>query len=202
MRDQFLEQAGGGHGFPEGSTGEGGTKVPIYQRVARRVLDKDDEAIGGDRDGDKPGDDQFDEPRRPGLARSRAWPWVVAALAVALAVVAWVGFSYRQGGRTAATMPPAQVTVSKPLLRDVDTRIGLLGQFSAINRVELRAQVGGTLTEIHFQDGQIVHQSDLLFVIDPRPYEVKLARANALLATASARLGLAASELGRAQTLQ
>jgi hypothetical protein len=60
--------------------------------------------------------------------------------------------------------------VSRPLVRDVDTRIGLLGQFSAIDRVELRAQVGGTLTEIHFQDGQIVHKGDLLFAIDPRPY--------------------------------
>jgi membrane fusion protein, multidrug efflux system len=204
MRDQFLEQAGGGHGFPEGSTGEGETKLPIYQRVARRVLDKDGALIGEDRQEGKASDDRLDaaEPRRPGVARSQAWPWVAAGVAVALAVVAWIGFSYRQGGRTAATMPPAQVTVSKPLVRDVDTRIGLLGQFSAINRVELRAQVGGTLTEIHFRDGQIVHQGDLLFVIDPRPYEVKLARANALLQTASARLGLAASELGRAQTLQ
>ncbi len=99
-------------------------------------------------------------------------------------------------------MPLARVTVSQPLVRNVDTRIGLLGQFSAINRVELRAQVGGTLTEIHFQDGQIVNKGDLLFVIDPRPYEIRLARANALLQTASARLALATSELTRAQSLQ
>ena len=78
----------------------------------------------------------------------------------------------------------------------------MLGQFSAINRVELRAQVGGTLTEIHFQDGQIVNKGDLLFVIDPRPYEIKLARANAQLQTASARFALATSELARAQSLQ
>jgi hypothetical protein len=44
---------------------------------------------------------------------------------------------------------------------------GFLGQFSAIDRVGVRAQVGGTLTEIHFKDGQIVHKGDLLFVIDP-----------------------------------
>src|SRR6476659_3843150 len=99
-------------------------------------------------------------------------------------------------------MPPAQVTVSKPLVRDVDARIGLLGQFSAVDRVELRAQVGGTLTEIHFKDGQIVHKDDLLFVIDPRPYEIKLAKATAPLRTASARFALATSELLRAQELQ
>jgi membrane fusion protein, multidrug efflux system len=91
--------------------------------------------------------------------------------------------------------------VSKPLARDVDTRIGMLGQFSAIDRVELRAQVGGPLTEIHFKDGQIVHKGDLLFMIDPRPYEIKLAKATAQLQTASARFALASVQLGRAQTL-
>ncbi len=120
----------------------------------------------------------------------------------ALAALFWVGFSYREGAQpVSATMPPAQVTVSKPLLLDIDTRIGLLGQFSAVDRVELRAQVGGTLTEIHFKDGQIVHKGDLLFVIDPRPYEIKLAKATAQLQTASARFALATSQLFRAQTL-
>ncbi len=141
-----------------------------------------------------------EETRRPAAARSTAWPWVVGA--AVLAAVFWVGFSHGEGSQTvSATMPPAQVTVSNPLARDVDTRIGLLGQFSAIDRVELRAQVGGTLTEIHFKDGQIVHKSDLLFMIDPRPYEIKLAEATAQLQTASARFALASVQLGRAQTL-
>src|SRR5258705_11529020 len=73
---------------------------------------------------------------------------------------------------------------------------------SAIDRVELRAQVGGTLTEIHFQDGQIVHKGDLLFVIDPRPYEIRLAQAKAQLQTATARVALANSQLARAQSLR
>jgi multidrug efflux system membrane fusion protein len=128
---------------------------------------------------------------------------VAGTALAALAALIWIGFVHRPGSLAGpAQMPPARVTVSKPLVRDVDTRIGMLGQFSAIDRVELRAQVGGTLTEIHFQDGQIVHKGDLLFVIDPRPYQVRLARANALLQTASARFALASNELGRAQTLQ
>ena len=45
--------------------------------------------------------------------------------------------------------------------------------------VDLRAQVGGTLTKIAFQDGQIVHQGDLLFVIDPRPFQIQLDQASA-----------------------
>jgi len=88
------------------------------------------------------------------------------------------------------------------LRRQVDVRAGFLGQFSAIDRVELRAQVGGTLTEIHFKDGQIVHRGDLLFVIDPRPYEIKLEQAKAALDTATARTALANNQLYRAQSLK
>jgi membrane fusion protein, multidrug efflux system len=127
----------------------------------------------------------------------------VGPAALALAALLWVGFSYREGGQAAAVpMPPASVTVSPPLLREVDTRIGFLGQFLPVDRVELRAQVGGTLTELHFKDGQIVHKGDLLFVIDPRPYEIKLAEATAQLRTASSRFALANSELIRAQALK
>ncbi len=140
---------------------------------------------------------------RSGQRRFRAWRWAGAATLTGLAMLIWFGLAHRPGSpANPPGAPPAHVTVSTPLVRPVDTRLGVLGQFSAINRVELRAQVGGTLTEIHFQDGQIVHQGDLLFVIDPRPYEIKLARANALLQTAQARYALATSELGRAQTLQ
>jgi membrane fusion protein, multidrug efflux system len=42
--------------------------------------------------------------------------------------------------------------VSKPLERELDSSLGFLGQFSAVDQVELRAQVGGTLTGIHFKD--------------------------------------------------
>src|SRR2546428_8546047 len=51
-----------------------------------------------------------------------------------------------------------QVVVSKPLVQDIDTRLGFLGQFAAVSQVELRAQVGGTLTGIFFKDGDIVRK--------------------------------------------
>jgi RND family efflux transporter MFP subunit len=130
----------------------------------------------------------------------------MAAAGVALAVLAaftCVGFFHYKEARAVA--PPAAlpiVTVSKPLQRAVDTRLGFLGQFSAVDRIEVRAQVGGTLTEIHFKDGQIVHKGDLLFVIDPRPYEIKLAQANAQLQTAKARVAFANNQLTRAQSLR
>jgi RND family efflux transporter MFP subunit len=94
------------------------------------------------------------------------------------------------------------VVVSKPLERELDSSLGFLGQFSAVDYVELRAQVGGTLTGIHFKDGDIVHQGDLLFTIDSRPYEIRLAQATAQLETGSARLELAKRELYRAQELK
>jgi multidrug efflux system membrane fusion protein len=136
----------------------------------------------------------------------RRRPWRTAAIG-AVAVLglgaAYFGFAASKQSQAVARPTPAPaVTVSQPLQREVDTRAGFLGQFSAIDRVELRAQVGGTLTEIHFKDGQLVHKGDLLFVIDPRPYEIRLAQANAALETAQARVALANNQLSRAQSLK
>jgi membrane fusion protein, multidrug efflux system len=103
--------------------------------------------------------------------------------------------------KAAASPPPAEVTVSLPLQRALDARMEFLGQFAALNQVELRAQVGGVLTQIHFKDGDVVRKGQLLFQIDPTPYEIKLSQANAALVSASARLDLANHELARAQTL-
>src|SRR6266404_5155287 len=206
MREQFLDELGGVRVPPESSKGAGRTKVSIDETVAGHPPNGHGEpAVEDWADGPMNEISNWSDtegPRRSAAARSTAWPWVVGAAVTALTAVFWVSFSDRGGGQTSsAERPPPQVTVSKPLARDVDTRIGLLGQFSAIDRVELRAQVGGTLTEIHFQDGQIVHKGDLLFMIDPRPYEIKLAKATAQLQTASARFALASVQLSRAQTL-
>jgi multidrug efflux system membrane fusion protein len=144
--------------------------------------------------------------RQPGRAGWKTSPWKTWGTVAALLIVAGLGYwadPFRKSGPTAAAAAAAlPVTVSKPLQRDVDVRLGFLGQFSAVNRVELRAQVGGTLTEIHFQDGEIVHKGDLLFVIDPRPYEIRLAEAKAQLQTATARVALANNQLSRAQSLR
>src|SRR5439155_5787792 len=144
----------------------------------------------------------LDEPaQRP---RRRTWRTAaIVAATVLAALLVYVGFAPRRGSQAVAVPTPAPlVTVSQPLQREVDTRAGFLGQFSAIDRVELRAQVGGTLTEIHFKDGQIVHKGDLLFVIDPRPYEIRLEQAKAALQTATARVALASNQLTRAQSLK
>jgi RND family efflux transporter MFP subunit len=144
--------------------------------------------------------------RQPGRPAWKTSPWKTWGTVAALLIVVGLGYwadPFRKGGPTAVAAAAAlPVTVSKPLQRDVDVRLGFLGQFSAVNRVELRAQVGGILTEIHFQDGEIVHKGDLLFVIDPRPYEIRLAEAKAQLQTATARVALANNQLSRAQSLR
>lgn len=141
--------------------------------------------------------------------RSRIRSHMVCLLVAAIVAIA--GHSYTLPWRAAHLIEPAladsaaappSVVVSYPLQHDEDTRIAFLGQFSAVDRVELRAQVGGILAEIHFQDGQIVHKGDLLFVVDPTPYEITLAQAKAQLASANAKYLLAQQELYRAQSLK
>ncbi len=132
----------------------------------------------------------------------RTLAWLLAA--VVLLGAAGVFFWQHQPRKPAAVAAPAKpaVTVSYPLAEILASRTGFLGQFSAVNAVDIRAQVGGILTDIHFQDGQIVNKGDLLFIIDPRPYEIRLATAVAAVNTAQARLVLARAELWRAQQLK
>ena len=129
---------------------------------------------------------------------------VAAGMGAIVLVGAWFKYSPRARGSSASAPPAAlpQVVVSKPLIEDLDARLGFLGQFSAVSRVELRAQVGGTLTGIFFKDGDIVRKGDLLFTIDPRPYEITLAEATAQLDVASAHLELAERQLDRAKDLE
>ena len=74
-------------------------------------------------------------------------------------------------GERAATAPAPlpTVVVSNPVQGTVDSRLQFLGQFSAVDSVDLRPQVGGTLTEINCKNGDLVKKGDLLFVVDPTP---------------------------------
>ena len=137
-------------------------------------------------------------PSKPGI---KAWAGSLIALGlVAGGVIAGPRLLAPSADQAAVVTPPV-VAVSVPLQRNVDTRLQFLGQFSAVDQVELRAQVGGTLTQIGFKDGDIVHKGDLLFEIDPTPYQIKLSEATAQLESARARLDLANRESMRASAL-
>ena len=130
--------------------------------------------------------------------------WVgcaVAAVIVAGAIVIGSRLLARSTSHP-ATVPLPSVAVSVPLQRDLEDRLQFLGQFSAVEHVELRAQVGGILTQIGFKDGDIVRKGALLFDIDPTPYQIKVSQAAAQLESARARLDLATRELERAEVLK
>jgi RND family efflux transporter MFP subunit len=138
---------------------------------------------------------------RRSASRSRRL-WVGLSAAAVLLAVGGGALGVSHFGQSAATAapaapPPPPVTVSAPLQRRVAGSTTFTGQFSAVNFVEIRAQVSGYLTEIHFTDGQIVHQGDVLFVIDQRPYEIQLQQATAQQQTAAAQLDLANKQLAR-----
>jgi RND family efflux transporter MFP subunit len=101
-----------------------------------------------------------------------------------------------------APQAPPAVTVSTPLQKEITEWDEFTGQFAAVDYVEVRARVSGYLTEIHFQDGQMVKQGDLLFVIDPRPYEATLAVAQAQLGQGLAQMDLAQRQLERSADLK
>ncbi len=110
----------------------------------------------------------------------------------------------------AAPVQPAQaaaaavlpVTVSKPRVETITEWDEFTGQFEAVDSVEIRARVSGYLDTIGFEDGQMVKKGDMLFVIDPRPFEIALASAKSALNSANARVALAKQQLGRAETLK
>jgi len=97
--------------------------------------------------------------------------------------------------------PPPPVSISQPLAREVIDNDEYEGRLAAAESVEVRARVRGHLVKVSFQDGQIVQKGDLLFEIDPRPYQATLNAAKAQLASADASLELATKEYRRALKL-
>jgi RND family efflux transporter MFP subunit len=105
------------------------------------------------------------------------------------------------GGNARAAPPPPPVEVAKPLVKKVTEWDEYTGRFEAVNTVELRARVSGYLDGTHFHGGQIVNKGQLLFTIDPRPFEARVARAKADLAATRTAVWRATKELARAERL-
>lgn len=96
--------------------------------------------------------------------------------------------------------PP--VTVANPVVKDIIEWDEYPGQFRAIKSIDVRARVSGYLEQIHFTDGQIVQDGDLLFSIEKRPFEIELESARAQLAEADAQLSLANRNLKRYEKMR
>ena len=100
----------------------------------------------------------------------------------------------------AAAAAPA-VTVAQPVKRTVTDWDEFTGRFDAIEEVQVRARVGGFVTNVEFKDGDMVHAGDLLYLIDSRPFEAVAAQADGQLADARAKVELAKRELDRGLNL-
>lgn len=97
--------------------------------------------------------------------------------------------------------PPPEVAVSQPLQRRIVEWDEYVGRFDAVEAVEIKTRVSGYLTEIAFKDGQIVKKGDLLFVVDPRPYERAVEQAGAELAQARVKVANTALDVDRGRPL-
>jgi membrane fusion protein, multidrug efflux system len=113
----------------------------------------------------------------------------------------WTGCSGEPAGTSAAPASPPAVTVARPLQKTITEWDEYTGRFTALASVEVRARVSGFIDSIHFKDGQIVAQGDLLFVIDRRPYGLAVEQAKADVESAQAKLEIANLDVERARPL-
>jgi len=107
----------------------------------------------------------------------------------------------RNNVQAAPMLPPPLVTVVKATTQDVPKYLDEIGRNAAFESVTITPQVGGRITERHFQDGDNLSKGQLLFVIDPRPYQAALDSAQANLAQAKAALDLAQIQFARDQSI-
>ena len=105
------------------------------------------------------------------------------------------------GPKTPPAPPPPSVTVAHPLQETVVDWDDYVGQFVAVDSVDVRPRVSGYLQSVGFRDGDIVHKGQVLFVIDPRPYAAALAQARGQEAHADAAAANARTEAARGSDL-
>jgi len=121
-------------------------------------------------------------------------------LAFFLLVLGLAGCNQPQSATHAA--PPANVTVSKPVQHEVVNWSEFTGRTAAVNLVNVTARVSGYIVSIPFKEGELVHQGDLLYQIDPRPYQDAYDQALGQLKQAQANQQLQDVTFERQQRLQ
>jgi len=133
-----------------------------------------------------------------GLSRSQQ----ISLAALPLALLAGVVRFESRGAPAPAAPPPVTVTVASPLVRQVEEWDDYSGRFEASKSVEVRPRVSGAIVALHFTDGSIVHQGQLLFTIDPRPFVAALNEARAAAQGARSDLAIAETNYGRGLRLK
>jgi RND family efflux transporter MFP subunit len=122
-------------------------------------------------------------------------------LAIGLVAVLASALAGCGDGQKASAPPPPEVIVATPVKQTVTDYDEYVGRFVAIDSVEVRARVSGYLESVHFTDGQLVKQGDLLFTIDRRPFRNALDQMRANLETAKSNLKFTKADFDRASQL-
>ena len=121
-----------------------------------------------------------------------------AGAAALLSLVAVAGCGERN---TYVAPPPPEVTVAKPVQRDVVNFLEATGNAAAVNSANLVARVSGFIESVDYTDGDAVEKGKLLFTIEPEPYDLKLRQTQAAQASAKATLTQAQAEYERQSNL-
>src|ERR1700736_832244 len=124
----------------------------------------------------------------------------VLAPVIVLLAATLSGCDSKPAAPQAAAAPPP-VTVAQPTKRTITDWDEFTGRFDAVEEVQVRARVGGVVTNVEFRDGATVNTGDLLYIIDPRPFEAVAEQADGQLSDARAKAELAKRELDRGLTL-
>jgi len=125
---------------------------------------------------------------------------IFASIAPVICLSAALGGCDQRQQATAAP-PPPPVTVAQPVKRTVTDWDEFTGRFEAVEAVQVRPRVGGSVTSVQFKDGDMVRSGDLLYVIDSRPFEAVAEQADGQLADARAKAELAKRERDRSLAL-
>jgi multidrug efflux system membrane fusion protein len=131
-------------------------------------------------------------------ARSGASPLVI--LTIGLLVLSGLNSGCSSSAQPKAAAPP-EVRVAEAICKQIGDSDEFTGRLEAVNAVEVRPRVSGYLQSVNFKEGAIVRQGDLLFQIDPRPFQAEVDRLKGDLAQAKAQRSRAQSDFERAERL-
>ena len=123
--------------------------------------------------------------------------WIFVALAAALAAGSWAVLGRQGASQAQAAPPPPAVTVARTLVRPIGDTAQFTGHLQAVDTVQVHPRVSGYVDGVLFKEGTLVHQGQLLFRIDPRPYQAVVDRLQANLAQARAEAKLAQANAER-----
>lgn len=126
---------------------------------------------------------------------------ILVGIAVAVVGGSWAILGHQSGHAQAAPPGPPQVTVARVMERPVSDSADFIGKVQAVDTVRVQPRVSGYVQAVKFDEGALVHKGDVLFKIDPRPFQAEVDRLAAQRTQAKSQLDLARANARRARLL-